>query len=347
MDMLRKLLDMVNFKWSKSAEIQQPLLIGQGTGTNPYLTLREGILYFHKYQSAPDMTPNQQIILDGLTLTDLKTQVTSMGYTVDSSEGDNLTMMGESALILLDADSQYVTSGATLFAFRSNFHRVLYPIHRVLTTYNGDIDKAIEQLLLPSTSGSWLDYWCSFFNIKRLPNEDDSLLLKRTFLNLTSAKSNNTAMEELISYYVGTNTTVTDYAPSEIMVGIDASYIGASTATTQQITDIVETLRSAAVEYFFAYTKTFDDSYQASFLNRYGKTFRDYNAVTGVKGTVQFPAYTDNYRLLGSGGVSTFFLNSGTLNTSSSRLSSPSDKVLDILSSMVMTDSSGNVVQQL
>lgn len=339
--MLRKLLETVNFRWAKNAEIQKPLTLQQGTGTNPYLTIKEGIVYLHRYPDAPDILPNQEIILDGLTISDLCTQLTSMGYTVDSSEAVILGTMGESSLTLLDADSQNLTNtyGVVVFAFASNFHRVLYPIHRLLTTYNGDIDKAIEQLMLPATSGTWLDYWCSFFNIQRLPSEDDQTLLRRVFLNLTSAKSNNLAMEELISYYIGTDASVIDAAPSQIEVRVDPLYMDSS----QKVRDIIATIKSAAVDYFINYQKTFSDSYSANFRNTHGKTFSDFNSAFG--GTAQLPTYADNYRLLAYG-AQTFYLNTGTLNNSSNRLASPNDKVIDS-PSMVMTDSSGTIVQQM
>jgi hypothetical protein len=341
--MLQKLMNMINLKWAKNFQIAKPLNIGQGTGTNPYLTVRDGILYFHAYLNAPDMLPNQEIVLDGLLMSDLVTQITSMGYTVDSSEGQRLNLLGESALLIMDTENQPLSSvgGVSLFAFTSNFHRVLYPIHRILTEHSGDVDKAIEQLMLPSTSGDWLDYWCSFFQIQRLPSEDDEGLLRRTLLTISSAKSNNTAMEELISYYIGTEALVMDSAASQIEVRVDPMYMDSA----QKVRDIIATIKSAGVDYFINYQKKLTEDYDSSFFDKHGMTF---DAMNGNSYTTQitFPIYTEDYQYIPPELQKTFYLNSGTLNTSTELLSHPKDRIVESLS-MVMTDSNGNIVQQM
>lgn len=336
-------MDMINLKWSQSFNIAKPLTIMKGTGSNPYLTVRTGILYFHGYVNAPDMLPNQEIVLDGLLISDVVNQVTQMGYTVDSTVATQQNLMGESALLLMDTESQDMTlpSGVNLLAFTSNFHRVLYPIHRILTQQGGDVDSAIEQLMLPSTSGDWLDYWCSFFKIQRLPSEDDQGLLRRTLLNLSSAKSNNVAMEELISYYIGTEAQVLDSQASQIEVRVDPLYMDSA----QMVRDIIATIKSAGVDYFLNYQKTFAENYESSFYDKHGQTFADYNKNTYTS-QVTFPIYTEDYQYIPPELQKTFYLNSGTLNNPGNLLSHPTDKIVDSLS-MFMTDSNGNVIQQM
>jgi hypothetical protein len=262
---------------------------------------------------------------------------------VDSSEGQRLNLLGESALLIMDTENQPLSSvgGVSLFAFTSNFHRVLYPIHRILTEHSGDVDKAIEQLMLPSTSGDWLDYWCSFFQIQRLPSEDDEGLLRRTLLTISSAKSNNTAMEELISYYIGTEALVMDSAASQIEVRVDPMYMDSA----QKVRDIIATIKSAGVDYFINYQKKLTEDYDSSFFDKHGMTF---DAMNGNSYTTQitFPIYTEDYQYIPPELQKTFYLNSGTLNTSTELLSHPKDRIVESLS-MVMTDSNGNIVQQM
>jgi len=344
MEMLRKLLNTINLKWSQKAKINRVLSIRQGSGSFPYLTITEGVLYFHEYPQVESFGMAnyvQQVVLEGMTLQDLTDTVTGMGYEVDTSNAVQLGAMGESALTILDVRGQYIIDWFDLFGFESNWHRVIYPISRILSKFDGDIDAAIEALMLPSAQSEWLDYWAGFLRIKRLPDETDELMLRRVMLTLTSAKSNNVAMKEIISYYIGTEAQVLDNAPAKIEVRVDPYYMDSA----NKVNDIIVLLKGAGVAYFLNYQKAFDENYQNYFLNNNGSTFGTVNN-NSFGGTIQFPVYAEDYQYIPPEQQTSLRLNTqGTLN-SYYTLSKPDKKIIDSVS-MVMTDSSGNIIQQM
>jgi hypothetical protein len=282
----------------------------------------------------------QEVVLDGMTIDQLYNTLVSMGYMVDPSEAERLGMMDESALLLMPASGVNLMEASGLYAFTSNWYRVTYPIYRVLSTLDGDVETAIRELTLPSARGDWLDYWASFFRIKRLEDESDELMLRRVMLTLTSAKSNNMAMEELVSYYIGTEAQVLDKLPAQIEVRVDPMYMD----TASKVREIIGLLKGAGVDYFINYQKVFDESYPVYFRDINGKTVGELNE-TFSQVVVQLPIYTEDYLY-----VPPELRNGWRLNTSrfnfTSKLSKSDLKVIESVG-MTMTDSAGNTIQQM
>lgn len=342
--MLRKLLNTINLQWAKKSRINKTLKINRGTGSYPFLTVRESTLYFHMYQQVESFATAsyvQEVVLEGMTVEELVTTVQQMGYSVDTADAERLGLMEESALILMDTVGQPIDNGADIYAFTSNWYRVLYPIHRVLTKFDGDVNRAIEELTLPSARGEWLDYWVSFFRIKRLPDESDDLLLRRAMLTLSNAKSNNTAMEELISYYIATEAKVLDNAPSQIEVRVDPQFMNSAT----KVRDIIVLLKSAGVDYFLNYQKGFEDSYPVFFRDRYGETFGTRNASYDTV-DVTLPVYTEDYLFVPIELRKGFALNSNNLN-GDRLLSRPDKRVIENLGMTLTDGATGAIIQQM
>lgn len=435
MEMLKKLMNVINLKWAQKPRISRVLQLQRGIGNHPYLSIREGSLYFHAYPyvdsfgaetdevvkhssfeadaivtdtevayradfivevrnyGTDDLYVNfnhptseagrmtlkpgevvkdfprkvqtlffssksgaqpfriigtytnmlyyQQVSLEGMTIRDLCDTLDKMGYQVDRTDAERLGMLDTSALVIMDVSGQALADWVDLFGFTSNWYRVLYPLHRILTKYDGDIDTAIEQITLPTARGAWLDYWASFFRIKRLPDETDDLLLRRVFLTLTSAKSNNMAMEELISYYIGTESQVLDALPAQIEVRVDPQFMDSAT----KVREIIALLKGAGVDYFINYQKSFEDRYPVFFRDINGKTFGEVNE-TYSSVLVTLPVYAEDYLYIPPELQMGFVLNEHKLNGSNT-LAKPSIRIVESLGMTLTDGATGNILQQM
>lgn len=435
LDMLRKLLNTINLKWAQKARIQKTLKIQRGIGNHPYLTVKEGSLFFHTYPqiesfgsateevishsnydgtalpeeqsmafradfiteirnrgtenvylnfNIPTSEDNkitlkpgetisgfprkvqtiyfhseageqnfsilgtytnmlyyQEVVIEGMSIRELTTTLNGMGYQTDTGEAERLGIIDESALLLLDTEGINLTGWADLYAFTSNWYRVLYPLHRVLSKFNGDVDTAIEQLLLPSAKGEWLEYWASFFRIRRLQDESDELLLRRTMLTLTSTKSNNKAMEELIGYYIRTQAEVLDNAPSVIEVRVSPEYMDSAT----KVREIIALLKSAGVDYFLNYQAMFEDNYPVYYMDKHGASFGKNNE-SFSKVTVTLPIYEEDYLYVPPELRIGFHLNTHKLN-SNRVLSRPNSRVVESLGMTLTDGATGTIIQQM
>jgi hypothetical protein len=166
-------------------------------------------------------------------------------------------------------------------------------------------------------------------------------MLRRVFMTFTSAKSNNMAMEELVSYYIGTEAKVLDAAPAQIEVRVDPIYMNTAT----KVREIIGLLKGAGVDYFINYQKSFEDNYPVYFRDINGKTIGEANEGFS-KVVVQLPVYTEDYQYIDPASRNSFRLGSSRLNSPNYRLSKPDRKVIDSVT-MAMKDSQGNVIQQM
>jgi hypothetical protein len=123
--MLKKLLNTINLQWAKKSRINKTLKVSKGTGAYNFLTVRESTLYLHTYQQVESFATAsyvQEVVLEGMTIEELVTTVTAMGYVVDTTEAARLGLMEESALILMDTIGQPLSGG-----------RMFSPLHRTGT----------------------------------------------------------------------------------------------------------------------------------------------------------------------------------------------------------------------
>jgi len=85
------------------------------------------------------------------------------------------------------------------------------PIAQELTQAQSDIASALDQMLLTTADGEWLDEWGGYFGIPRLASEPDGAYGPRIISELVHPKGNNIALQNAISLYVnGLQVTVTD-----------------------------------------------------------------------------------------------------------------------------------------
>lgn len=340
MQMLRNLLEKLNRVWYDKSRILPGITLRKGTGTHKLVTVQGGSLYFHSLPFSKQLTQLQEVVLDELTVSELIAIITPMGYSVTL---ENASILEESALIILEADNRsLLDNGETFYVFTSNIWRVMYPLHRKLNEAGRDVDMAVEQIMLPSASGEWLDYWVGFFKMKRLPDETDELLLRRAFLTISSVKANDIAIEELISYYIETNVKVLDYAPATFEIRVSPDNMAPTQA--QKVHDLVKTLKGAGVAYLLNYFQLFEESYPNAFRSTQGVTFKDSNAsfrsATGNLGRME-----ESYSVIPpSQATSGFVLNTGRLN--STKKLSVSDKRIVATIRMQLTQD-GTIIQEM
>jgi hypothetical protein len=338
MQMLRNLLEKVNRIWYENSRISPTLTLRKGTGQHHLLTIESGILSFHSLPYSKYLTQSQEIHLDDMTVNDVVTTARGMGYDLTVI---NSNIAQESALVLLEvANRSLLNDGETLYGFTSNLWRVMYPFHRKLTEAGNDIDVAVEQILLPSARGEWLDYWVGFFKIKRLRDETDEMLLRRAFLSINRVKANDVAIEELVSFYINAVVKVQDYLPAKFEVRVTPEYM----SSAQKIHDLIKTLKGAGVDYILNYAVDFSEDYPVSFRSFKGDTFPSINQSYRTV-SVNFGKAEEDYTVIPAGqALSGFILNSSRLN-STHKLSISDKRIIERVS-MVMTQG-GTIIKEM
>jgi hypothetical protein len=263
--LLRKLMDSLGSVWNKSANETNLLSIVQNTGTHTMVTISEGSLYFHSVPFRNDLPVMQIVDLQNMTVQDLINTVNGMGYTaaLDPSATDLTT---SKAYILMEVES--VPLSTTLQAFTSMTWKIMYPIYRILRGAEGDIELSLKQLYAPTASGSWLDYWATFFSIKREAGEADNDFIRRFLMWLFNPKTNNVALQELLAYRLKDNSVqVTDDSPGKFKVTVDQKYL----SNSGDLNTIILEAKAAGIEYFLAYSiAPYVENYPIYASNAYG-----------------------------------------------------------------------------
>lgn len=217
-------------------------------------------------------------------------------YAVITSYTNNTTAVGDSWLIngfQFEEGSEATewVSGDTympveLSIFTSPLWEMLYPIARLLRNADNDTSKALEQLRLPNAQGRWLDYWASFFDLKRILGESDRSFSKRIFGRLANMKTNNIAIEDLLSYSLDVDVKVNDASASTFEVLVDPVYMDSVT----YIKELIKEVRGAGIDYFVNYFKVYSEDYKSYFKDRNGFDFVDSDVNSG---DVTFPTYEE------------------------------------------------------
>jgi hypothetical protein len=96
----------------------------------------------------------------------------------------------------------------------------LYPsalLYQELQTYTWTLEESIaqrqeaeKQLYANTAEGSWLDFWLSYFSLRRFQRENDPAFFTRGVAELFSPKVNNKALMKIISKAVGYYVDVRD-----------------------------------------------------------------------------------------------------------------------------------------
>ncbi|MEC0169925.1 hypothetical protein [Paenibacillus graminis] len=276
MNLMRKLLDNLGDRWNQQPKEVPYLVLEQGAGVHSLLTVDEGILHFHTAPYRPELPEKQSIALKGLDTDELLLLIRSMGYNVTAAAKGKEANCGPLALI----EQKDVAIPVSLSGFSSGVWRRLYPLYRALRQADMDTDAALRQLNRTMSTGDWLDYWASFFAIQRKPRESDNNFVRRFTMWLFNPKTNNIALQELLSYRLqDTNIEVRDRAPAEFELLVGTKYLD----DASDLHEILMEAKGAGIRYFLNYlTPTLAEDYRAYASDLHGKPFSELDVLSGT-----------------------------------------------------------------
>lgn len=262
MNMMHRLLSYVNNVWNTQAKEQVAIRLRKHNGYHSCVSVSANQLHLHTLKYSEALPVKQSVVLDNLTIEELATILEGMGYAVDVMQESHLTT---SATTLIP--QQNTRLDTDLCVFTSDVWRMLYPIANLLEMVKGDVDKAIQQMFLRSSSGKWLDYWASFFAVKRLIGESDGALIKRIILFLINPKTNNRSIEELMKLVLGMDVEVADAEPSVFDVYLEADAMTA----TEESDRLLNQIKAGGVHFIYNYRKRLNEDYNGYVYDVYGK----------------------------------------------------------------------------
>lgn len=257
MGIMQKMLDSLGSVWSTLPKDIPAIKISRRAGPHRFITIDGGSIYFHSAPFRSDLPQKQVIVLDGLTLSDLATTIGRMGYNATiTSEAITAGLHSMGAGTLLEVVNVAIDEEQPFASFTSDTWRLFYPIYRTLRRLDTDIDTAFTEVPLPLATGSWLDYWATFFSLTREPGETDSTFIRRILMWFFNPKTNNIALKELLSYQLNDNNVeVDDTTPANFQVTISTKYID----TADILHKIIKENKGGGIGYALNYVS--DDSY--------------------------------------------------------------------------------------
>lgn len=269
MNMIKKLLSKVGRNWGSASKDMAVIQIQQGTGMHFMYTIEGNQLHFHSMPYNSSIPIKQSILLEELTLDELISTITGMGYIANmTSEAVAKGFTTRKSFTLLPRKNVSIAVQADINTFTSKMWEMLYPIARLLEETDNDMDVALQQMFATTTKGKWLDYWATFFNIKRVSGEEDSLMARRIMMTLINLKTNNLAIEELIRFALKSDAKVNDVAPATFEVAVSADYMSQSALTDS----LIQSIKGAGIAYLYQYSRLFEENYPAYIKDKTGKT---------------------------------------------------------------------------
>lgn len=286
MKVLDKILANLTNIWNALPKDVPALIISQGTGQYPYVSVDAGSaqMYFHAGTYYDGIPAAQVITLDGYTLDQLRDVINSMGYvatlTSEDPTNDNDYSVKSSAS-LMEVYNQPLTP-ATLSVFTASTWKFLYPIARAVSEWERNTGDSIPQLVATLATGTWLDYWATFFTTQRTSGETDNSLRTRIFMNLANLKTNNVALAELVAFAVKGKVTVKDVSPGLFEIDIDPSYMN----TAADVHNIIRSGKAGGIKYYLNYTGLYNyEDYRAAYKTVHGVDFANSDVVASTSVT--------------------------------------------------------------
>lgn len=303
MKMMYKLLDNVTKSWDRIPKNVPVIAVHRGNGLHFMMTVDNNQLYFHSQPYNKNLPVKQSILLEDLSLNELVDTINSMGYvSLLTSEAHEKELGERKAHTLTNDKNRTIIQPNTLTTFTSKLWEMLYPIARLLHETDNDMDKAIAQMFATSTKGKWLDYWGTFFRIKRNHGESDAVLSRRIFMSLVNLKTNNIAIEELVQFAIQSDAKVRDVAPALFEIVVAPDYIDKSGI----LHPIIRGVKGAGIDYFLNYMEQNAEDYRTYLSDLIGGSFRSmdkgaYQATWGKLKEVYSGAVEGSYGFQGFG----------------------------------------------
>ena len=278
MKMMSKLLNSLGRVWNVAPKVFGAMTLQCDSGAHTFITIDTQQLVFHSTPFRRDMPSKQVVLLDDYSISDLISVINSLGYSVSLTAETTARGYGSRKATVLMPIENIPIMGAILEAFTSPLWQLLYPIARLLEEADYDTDNAIRQMYTSSTSGTWLDYWATFFKVERLIGEEDVQFQKRVFLSLMRMKTNNIAIQELLKYTTNGSAEVFNYAPAQFGVTVNPQYM----VSGEDIHQIVRSAKGAGIDYFIQYLSSEEEDYKAYFKDTNGVAFEQSDALSST-----------------------------------------------------------------
>lgn len=138
------------------------------------------------------------------------------GYTVEYADTSELSLL--SAAVLIDgAGDIALSNGDHLYGYTSVLLAYAEAHSVELEEASTQITEMLDQMVIATADGEWLDELGSYYAVPRLQGEVDASYSVRMIAEVLRPRANNVAMEAAIRGFTGQATTVRDvtlYAPS-------------------------------------------------------------------------------------------------------------------------------------
>ena len=274
MNMLKRLLNTVNNVWNTQAKEKPLFTLRKHNGAHAMVTIEGSQLHLHSSKYHEALPYKQSIVIDELTIAELIPIIEGMGYRVEMAP-NGAKYLSEGAVILMPRRDIPITDGCPITVFTSNVWRMLYPVARLLEIVEGDAELAMQQMYLRTSRSKWLDYWASFFSIKRFIQESDEALIKRIIMLLVNPKTNNRSIEELLKLMLNLDAEIHDIVGFEgnptqkalFEVRLDAEAMTITEATDKLLMKI----KAGGVYYFYNFYKAFVEDYNSYLIDKTGR----------------------------------------------------------------------------
>lgn len=251
MRMMERLLSNVGRSWDRTPNELPAITVQRGGGAFSLLTIEGSQLHLHNLPYREDLPLKQSVDLDKHTIEEVAMRLRELGYEASTTTEVRGKKLDERmAFTLLEVENQDIANEATIQTFTSKLWTFYYPIARTLQSLSNDLDRAVKELYLYTTKGRWLEYWASFFGLKRLLNEDDDNLRRRILVTIANVKTNNIAITQLIRYRLKDYRIQTrDVEPATFEVVLDKDYVG----RVKELRELVDTVKGAGIRYWLTY----------------------------------------------------------------------------------------------
>jgi hypothetical protein len=183
-----------------------------------------------------------QFSLRGYTFGSLTSAISGLGYSATASVPLNI-----SAATLLDGT---YSLPCTIPMFTSFLWQILKPVAIALVDALGAEGRALQEMILNSSEGRWLDSFGEIFGVTRASGEPDILYASRIFNLSVGVRVNNLAIQKTLRELQYASTVVDSGATHfDVNITIPTDAPEGFIYSTEQMRDILDMIRPAGVSY--------------------------------------------------------------------------------------------------
>lgn len=242
--MLNRLLDNIHPAINKNPQAN-PAISVSGSGT---IIIQKDIIQLI------GSTASAQFDLRGYTLGSLTSAINQV-------TGFSATCLAPSTLGALVLISGTYSTPTTLNLFTSLLWQLMKPVAIALISAFDAKNQVMQEIIMTSSNGSWLDSFGEIFGVLRETEEPDSLYTARIFSLSVGIRVNNIAIKKAL-HDVQYESDINDNgsASFSVRLTIPTNPPQGFVYSTAQIKDIIDQLRPAGVDYEILSQGTATDS---------------------------------------------------------------------------------------